>query len=190
MRLLVPIGPPLGGKTTLCKHAGPFVVASFAEPLYRMVGEMLGDYDLVAGMRDRNEKAVPIPQAGGKTLRYLLQTLGTDWGRDMVDEGVWCDRLFRKWGAEPYLAIDDLRFQNEYDTAVAKGALIVRVQPHAALRTEGWTHKSESFWDTFPAHCSVPWNTRDELIAQAQAIGERWDELVARPLLRTNPTPV
>jgi len=190
-RLIVPLGPPLGGKSTICRNAGDFEVESFAEPLYRMIGEMLGSHQLVAEMRERNTKHEPIADAGGKTLRQLLQTLGTEWGRETVYENIWCDRLFRLHGHKKNLAIDDLRFENEYEAALERDALFVRVLPYKTLRRNGWEgHKSESFWRSFPVHCEVRWDTREELIQRASLIGQNWDALHGELKPSTNPIDV
>ena len=61
----------------------------------------------------------------GKSPRQMMQTLGTDWGRDMVSKSIWLDlankeiRCLRKRSLEatiPYLyVIPDVRFANELE---------------------------------------------------------------------------
>ncbi|MBY0499326.1 MAG: hypothetical protein K2P74_06920 [Nitrosomonas sp.] len=120
-------GPAGCGKDTVAEilcAAQEFRSVSFAEPLIDM---------LVAGFRvpksyftDRNLKETPIPELCGKSPRQLMQTLGTEWGRNYVDCDVWvkiADRkieYLRKLAAAGNAYIEgivatDVRFQNEYD---------------------------------------------------------------------------
>lgn len=50
----------------------------------------------------------------GRDSRYLLKTLGTEWGRELVGENVWINSLLRRCddGVEPII-VDDVRFDNE-----------------------------------------------------------------------------
>lgn len=60
------------------------------------------------------------PLIGDVTYRSALQTLGTDWGRNTVDEHIWC-RAWRMMARElmdggvGVIIVDDIRFQNEID---------------------------------------------------------------------------
>ena len=90
---------------------------SFADPLYDMISTMTG-YS-VEQLKDRQFKEQVIPWLG-KSPRQLLQTLGTDWGRDIVAKDVW-----RKIGARRIraahlagitcVAVPDVRFDDEAD---------------------------------------------------------------------------
>lgn len=61
---------------------------------------------------------------GDKTYRYLMQTLGTEWGRDLIDQDLWvvklfysmtwCNKLYKE-NAIPIVVIDGIRFQNEVE---------------------------------------------------------------------------
>ncbi len=87
---------------------------SFAKPLKEMlaVGFGLNDAQL-----NGDEKETVLPWLG-KSPRQLQQTLGTEWGRELVDQNVWSmlakraiDRL-RDQGCKG-VVISDLRFENE-----------------------------------------------------------------------------
>lgn len=104
------------GKGTVASMLGWHEV-SFADPLYDMISVMTG-YP-VERLKDRQFKEQVIPWLG-KSPRQLLQTLGTDWGRDTVAKDVW-----RKIGARRIraahlagitcVAVPDVRFDDEAD---------------------------------------------------------------------------
>jgi len=87
-------------------------VFSFATPLKSMLTSVFpNEYVL-------NKKDEKIPYFD-VTARYLLQTLGTEWGRNMVDQNIWIKLLRVRLiehltdSAVTPLVVDDLRFDNE-----------------------------------------------------------------------------
>lgn len=95
---------------------GAFVV-QLADPLYAMVFAMTGIPEPL--LRQRGFKESPIPWLG-QSVRQLLQTLGTEWGRRVVCEDVWIRILDRriKGLAEQgigVIAVCDVRFDNEVE---------------------------------------------------------------------------
>jgi energy-coupling factor transporter ATP-binding protein EcfA2 len=87
-------------------------VFSFATPLKSMLTAVFpNEYVL-------NKKDEKIPYFD-VTARYLLQTLGTEWGREMVDQNIWIKLLRVRLiecltdTAVTPLVVDDLRFDNE-----------------------------------------------------------------------------
>jgi hypothetical protein len=114
---------PRSGKTTvanrlIARHL--FMQQSLARPLKLMLNEMLLSAGFTMGTVDEmlygDKKLEPIPIFGNKTPRQLMQLLGTDWGRNMIDQDIWLN-IFREhlsWlpnGAK--VVVDDVRFQNE-----------------------------------------------------------------------------
>jgi hypothetical protein len=167
-RIVVAIGPALGGKSTFCNHIDDFATFSFATPLYQMLAVVAGA-DTVKAARNANQKSDPVAALCGKSLREGLQTIGTEWGRNLIGEDVWIQHLLRRAEHAPRIAIDDLRFPNEYEEMRRRGAVFVRLLPFAALRKDGWQgHVSESHWRTFKVHKEVNWNTREDLVAAAR----------------------
>jgi len=54
----------------------------------------------------------------GKSRRELMQTLGTEWGRQIIGEDIWIRRMERLMGADvehtdTAVVISDVRFENE-----------------------------------------------------------------------------
>ena len=58
----------------------------FALPLYEALAAILGT--TVSHLQKREVKDKPWPTLG-VTPRRMLQTLGTDWGRDLIDMDIW-----------------------------------------------------------------------------------------------------
>lgn len=171
--LIVPIGPMRGGKGTFCKALEPeYATLSFADPLYAMLGVLVGK-ERVESARLLNDKEKPMEALGGKSLRHALQTLGTEWGREMIHQDLWRDKLFRVAQHLPKVAIDDLRFDSERIVAARKRAVFVRVMPEGFDLEEAKRnpeHASEAEWPHFPVHATCIWKTREEIVAFAEDI--------------------
>jgi hypothetical protein len=116
MRYIGITGPASSGKDTvarfLCETQG-FVQIAFADPMVAALKAMfaLTDEDFL----DRKRKETVIPWIG-KSPRYLLQTLGTEWGRTLIDEGIWVCVALRKVEqlrqASPCLHINGIVFSD------------------------------------------------------------------------------
>jgi len=71
------------------------------------------------------------------TPRYVLQTLGTEWGRETVDDAIWIKYAVRRATAilavtgHKYVVITDCRFENEATLSKQLGATIWRVKRSA-----------------------------------------------------------
>ena len=103
------------GKNTVASMVAGAVVIQFADPLYAMVAAMTGVPESLLRDRAAKERALP---GLGKSPRQLLQTLGTEWGRDLVDREIWV-KLTAKRVEQLEIAgwqrvvICDVRFDNE-----------------------------------------------------------------------------
>lgn len=112
-RLIALCGYKGVGKTTYAKFlAGENgVVLSFATPIKHMLRTLVG-HEYVFG--DKKNEMTHL----GVTGRHLLQTLGTEWGRETIDQDIWVkamkhvltDTMFTEYHP---IVIDDLRFENE-----------------------------------------------------------------------------
>jgi hypothetical protein len=138
------------GKTTaaeiLVQHRGARRW-SFADPLRGMLKTLLMCHypEDQAENFLRREKTVPLRPFGEKTARYLLQTLGTGWGRNMIMFNVWSEtmrgRLESVRDQRITIVVDDVRYQNEADVIKSMGGKIVRIDWEAAIPP---THDSDS----------------------------------------------
>lgn len=123
-----------------------FAVIAFAGPIYKAVSEItgLGPDEL----KNRATKERPIPWLG-KSPRELLQTLGTEWGREMVSQDIWINIAMRRArqyeGSSWNVAITDVRFDNEAEAILAAGGQVWRVErPGAGLSGQAAEHSSEA----------------------------------------------
>ena len=117
------------GKTTSTKHlvtAHGLDVVKFAAPIKNMLATLLiymGDSPESAAysMEDPLMKSLPITELHGVTPRRLQQTLGTEWGRNLIHPNLWTDlavlKIRQHWVRSPghVILVDDLRFATEYD---------------------------------------------------------------------------
>lgn len=68
----------------------------------------------------------------GHTARYLMQTLGTEWGRDLVKKNLWVD-LSCQFDIDPalqegrFVVMEGTRFPNEVQAIVDRGGWIIQI---------------------------------------------------------------
>jgi hypothetical protein len=112
---------------------------AFADPIKRMtdaLGIERGD--------DTNKEEV-IPELG-VSRRHMWQTLGTEWGRNLVNKDIWL--ILAKWELDsfgPGMVISDVRFENEADWIRSQGGRIVHISRKDAPKITGSsTHQSEA----------------------------------------------
>jgi len=95
-------------------------ILSFADPIRDMIRAMGVDkYYLQTANKEK-----PIDGLGGHSVRTLLQTLGTDWGRETVSREIWIWAMRKKLEAitpGDVAIIDDCRFDNEAELVNAIG---------------------------------------------------------------------
>lgn len=124
-----------------------FKNVKFADPLKNMVrallAEMQFDKRTVERMIEGNLKEQVIPGFSTVTPRHLMQTLGTDWGREAVDNGLWLKvarrKIERLLSQGHHVVVDDLRFPNEWDLLDDMGATLVRLVRQDPSVTQGDT---------------------------------------------------
>lgn len=126
-RLIGVTGRARSGKDTVTQfviaHTGGYQY-SFAEPLRRM---LLG---LGIDMHDpywiaRKEQVIP---ALGASPRKMMQTLGTEWGRGLINKDLWLIMAKQYLLSNgPGMVISDVRFENEADWVRKNGGLLIHV---------------------------------------------------------------
>lgn len=125
-------GPAGAGKSAVAKYLQEvqgFRRERFAGPLK----DMLRAVGLSDAQVDGDDKETPTPLLCGKTPRWAMQTLGTEWGRRCVHPDLWVAlwrrRLRQKCaGVEhPRIVVDDLRFKNEARAIHEMGGVVIRV---------------------------------------------------------------
>lgn len=136
------------GKTTVAEHLvieHGFQALAFADPLWAML-EVIGvDPEQIADRRYKDHH--PLPHIG-KTPRELIQTLGTEWGRQMVHPDLWViiaqreiEKHKRLHGPIDRLVITDVRFDNEAEWIRSMGGKLWHIARPIVDRPRG--HSSE-----------------------------------------------
>jgi hypothetical protein len=147
---------PQSGKTAVANMLAQegFRALSFASPLKRMACEFL--VNLGYGETESTklvwvDKSFVVPEVGC-SVRRILQTLGTEWGREQITDDVWV----RCWEAQASrhdrVIADDVRFLNEAQAVKAKGGQMWKVVRPSS--THDGRHISEGGlddWDRFDA---------------------------------------
>lgn len=115
-------GPARCGKDTvadllLARHPG-WRKASFADPIKEMLKAGLGLSDDQLWGEDKDW----VDMRYGLSPRYMLQTLGTEWGRNLVHRDLWVLAMEQHIGNG--LIIPDVRFPNEAAFVRKHGVLI------------------------------------------------------------------
>ena len=94
---------------------------SFADPLKNMirVGLGLSDEQLYG-----DEKEIVDPRYG-QSPRHIMQTLGTEWGRQLIDPDLWLKTM--DLYIQPFTIIPDVRFENEAQYIRDREGMIIHI---------------------------------------------------------------
>lgn len=117
----------------------------FAAPLKNMIRSLLDiqgtSPEMIERMIEGDLKEVPTILLGGKTPRYAMQALGTEWGRLRLADSMWVDTAMRNLDPKALTVFDDCRFQNEADAIRALGGKVLRIMRPGVSSING--HVSE-----------------------------------------------
>lgn len=132
-------GAKRSGKDTLARGLAealaPIPVDSFAAPIRRFVADLLG-WSLEE-LEARKEARVSWLDT---TPRHMMQTLGTEWGRNLVDPELWVASAFAR---NPTGAIlSDVRFRDEARAIRDDYGVVIRVS-RPGVEPGRDTHASE-----------------------------------------------
>lgn len=136
-------GAARSGKDTaaafLQAHIGGYRYA-FADPLRAMLLAGFGIDMNEQYWKDRKEEPIP---AFGVSPRQMMQTLGTEWGRKMINTDVWLllakNELITHGSG---MIITDVRFENEAAWVRKMGGVVIHVKRDAAPTVSA--HESEN----------------------------------------------
>ncbi len=132
------------GKTTasdyLINKYG-YVRIKFAGPLKDMCRALGMSEDEIEG--DKKEK--PAEWLAGRSPRYVMQTIGGDWGRGMIDDhfwvGIWEKRARTEINAGRRVIVDDCRYPNEAITVRKLGGMVIKLTGRGGI---AGSHSSEA----------------------------------------------
>lgn len=150
--MLIGIAGPAGsGKDTvanyICAYYTGFVKLSFATPIKYMLEKGLGFTEAQLHGRDKEK----IDPRFGKSARYIMQTLGTEWGRDLIHPDIWviCLEAFLRKNT----VIADVRFENEAKFIREKKGLLIHLErSHKGI---GKSHASEKALTLKPGELTI-----------------------------------
>jgi hypothetical protein len=152
---VVKIGPPLTPRVEMRRY-------NFATPIKDMTIALLKacgvvEKDARQMVLNPDLKGVPVPQVGGFTPRTLMQTIGTEWGREVMHEDFWITLALHRINTaikKGYgVVYDDLRFENEANMVRALGGAVVGIRgrqatldPTSAAHASENQHPEPDFW--------------------------------------------
>lgn len=135
---------PRSGKSTVADflwQARGYRVESFARPLKRMAETLILSLGVAPEELDdyaANRKEETIP-ALGTSYRQLLQTLGTEWGRDMIHPDIWVRASLGRVSGRDHVVFDDVRFPNEAEAILERGGQVWKIERPSASVTHQHT---------------------------------------------------
>jgi hypothetical protein len=175
-RIVGIVAPAGSGKSTVAKHLVKrygYERMSMAGPLKDMLIAMGAEEIDVNG--PQGHRNAPTHYLGGRSWRFAMQTLGTEWGRKMVFKDLWTNvaqkrivdhiTMANTTGEScPGIVVDDIRFPNEWRMIEALGGEVWRVVRPGYGRLPSWLdttlhhlfnwhpflHESEYHWSTAP----------------------------------------
>lgn len=132
-------GPKGSGKSEVAKYLVSecgFERTAFADPIKQM---LMTGFGLTREQLYGSEKEIPTDKLCGRTPRHAMNTMGTEWGREMIHKDLWLNRWaegLRDRG-EGRFVIEDVRFPNEMDA-------VKRFELGAIVRIARPDHLSDS----------------------------------------------
>lgn len=171
------IGAKGSGKDTFAKPLveNDWVNLKMAGPLKEMMYTLLDiagiNSDDVDRMIEGDLKEVPSPVLQGKTPRYAMQTLGTEW-RNLMGQNLWLDiwknqvKSARMYGED--IVCTDIRFEHEAKAIRGMDGWLIRIVREGQSSSD--THSSESEMNSIVAHFTVNNRTIEETQALAKSI--------------------
>lgn len=142
------------GKTTAAMYLVEehnFRRIRFAGPLKDMMRALgLSEREIEGDLKEK-----PCDLLGGKTPRYAMQTIGTEWGRQIIASDIWTNAWHRALSVVPPgigVVADDCRFPNELAAvrAASPHCLVARI---VRPGLQGGGHISEL--QAFPADIEI-----------------------------------
>jgi hypothetical protein len=138
-KLIALTGTAFSGKSTIAKELTRYGYTrkKMSQTLKNMLLQIPG---VTEEMTEGSLKEVPQEVLGGKTPRYAMQSLGTEWGRDTIFRRIWLESWKRSIEGISKVVVEDLRFPNEAELIRELGGEIWRV---TRLTSSIGDHKSE-----------------------------------------------
>lgn len=121
------------GKDTAAQALDQHKVVKFAGALKEMLSALLRyqgcPEDRIERYLEGDLKGKPCPYLAGRSMRYAMQTLGTEWGRNKISADLWIGAVENhiEHFAIDRVVLTDVRFRNEVDFVSNRGGDTYRV---------------------------------------------------------------
>lgn len=126
-----------------------FHLQKFADPLKDMLRALLRfqgvSEETIERMMEGDLKELETPFLGGRSPRRAMQTLGTEWGREIVNGDLWVNVAVRAAHQRERVVFADIRFPNESAAIRNAGGCVYRITRGAL--TDDDAHVSERLID-------------------------------------------
>lgn len=162
---------PGSGKSTVAAILGDYgyEIIPFASFLKGMIKRLLLELGYTISQADEmsNQKDLIVPGINIR-MRTLMQTLGTEWGRNTLDQDFWINCWKSKVkSSNAFVVADDVRFPNEAAAIREMGGEIWKVvRPGVECKER---HASEGQLDH--------WHGFSRIIVNDGSIDDLWDKL-------------
>jgi len=141
MRTIIAFTGPKGcGKSTAAKcliDDFGYERHYFAKPLKEMIKCLGLDERHVNG----DLKETSCDELGGQTPRWAMQTLGTEWGRELIHPELWVN-AWKNTLPKSDIVCDDLRFPNEFKILKEVQGIVIDIVRPGFERDQ--SHESEA----------------------------------------------
>lgn len=155
MKLVGLVGRLGSGKTTAAEYLEEqygFKRIKFADPLKDMLRAIGLTEDHIEG----DLKEEPCDLLMGQTPRHAMQTLGTEWGRNCINQNLWVRLWLERAGQRRFVIADDCRFPNEMETIRRNGGTLIRVVPaFPGFKDAPVQHESERYAMDCEVHAEI-----------------------------------
>jgi hypothetical protein len=114
---------------------------AFADPLKDAICNILGVSREKLEDRDYKERVIP---SIGKSPRQMMQTLGTEWGRERVNPSLWTVLAEERINVRlqyRHVVVTDVRFENEASLIRNMGGIIIKIHRY---NIDAMRHASEA----------------------------------------------
>lgn len=179
MKLIGIVGRRRSGKDTaaLALLDQGWTLIKFADPLKAMVRTLLVKAGVQIGSLDAfiegDQKETPLGFLAGKTTRFAMQTLGTEWGRQIIGEDLWIKIAINRATSLPSAVISDVRFANEAAAVKRVGGTLIKIIRDSERVDSVDLHTSETETDSIESDHIISNNsTITDLQEQIRAIAK------------------
>ena len=111
---------------------------AFADPIYHMINSVFEPPKKTIKKGRRKTQVLDkdgIVKEAGVTFRQLIQTLGTEWGRNIINQNIWInladidykDRDKKECSTLDFYIFTDVRFDNEAEYIKSLGGKIIEI---------------------------------------------------------------